>query len=646
MVESDKWTEELLLENNERFELLSNAASALLSSANPENVVSSICNKAMQYLNCDVFFNYLLDKNQILHLNAYAGVPKEVAKSIEWLDLGVAVCGCVGRDGCRIIAKDIQNTPDVRTELVKSFGVQAYACHPIVSKGKTIGTLSFGTKSRSSFSDDELKTMKTITDYVATAMERKLAEEQIKNLLEETQQLNKELKISNSELKSSNKDLIQKEIELVRINRAYKALSNNSKAIINAKNESEYLDAVCKIIINDCNYPMVWIGYVEEDENKSVTPVAFSGFEKGYLKTLNISWDDNERGQGPTGTAIRTGKPCICKNMRTDPRFKPWREEALKRGYSSSIGFPLMDKDKVLGALAIYSEEQNPFSDEEVNLLTQLANDITYGLNSIRVYNAKIEAEKALRAAKDNLELKVQKRTSKLKEINEELKRSNEELQSFAYITSHDLQEPLRTIASYAQLLNRRYKGQMDSDADEFIDYMVAGATRMKQQIQGLLDYSRVGTRGGDLWKFNIENALNYALFNLNASIESYNAEITYDTLPDITADENQITQVFQNLIGNALKFRKDGIKPRIHISSKKEKNEYIFSIQDNGIGIENQYASQIFQVFKRLHTIGEYEGAGIGLAIVKKIIERHNGCIWVESEYGKGSTFYFTLPV
>ena len=237
------------------------------------------------------------------------------------------------------------------------------------------------------------------------------------------------------------------------------------------------------------------------------------------------------------------------------------------------------------------------------------------------------------------------KAEEKLKEIISELERSNQELQSFAYITSHDLQEPLRTIASYAQLIERRYKGKLDSDADEFIEFMVDGSRRMKQMIQGLLDYSRVGTRGHEFTEFNAEDALNYALNNLGTAISEADAEIIHEELPVIFADKDQMVRVFQNLIGNALKFHREGVKPKIHISFHKEDNKYVFSINDNGIGLEEQYNDKIFEVFKRLHAIGEYPGTGIGLAIVKRIIDRHGGRVWVESEPCKGSTFYFTIP-
>ncbi|HEX3013839.1 MAG TPA: PAS domain S-box protein [Methanobacterium sp.] len=236
----------------------------------------------------------------------------------------------------------------------------------------------------------------------------------------------------------------------------------------------------------------------------------------------------------------------------------------------------------------------------------------------------------------------------KLKKTIHELKRSNDELQQFAYITSHDLQEPLRTIASFTQLLERRYKNKMGSDSDEFIEFIVDAATRMKEMIQGLLDYSRVGTRGGEFNFTDIEEVLITVLSNLHAAISESGAKITYDKLPTVLADKSQLIQLFQNMISNAIKFKKKNIAPQIHISSRgdEKKGEYIFSVSDNGIGLEPQYKNKIFEVFKRLHAMDEYKGAGIGLAISKRIIERHGGQIWVESELGKGSTFYFTLPM
>jgi PAS domain S-box-containing protein len=249
-------------------------------------------------------------------------------------------------------------------------------------------------------------------------------------------------------------------------------------------------------------------------------------------------------------------------------------------------------------------------------------------------------------ANQDITELK--KAEEKLKEAISELERSNEELQQFAYVSSHDLQEPLRTIASFTQLLERRYKGQLDIDADEFMEYIVDATKRMQQLIKDLLEYSRVATSGEEFQQVDTEEVLGNVLSNLKSSIIKNNAEITHDRLPTVTADKTQLTQLFQNLIGNAIKFKKPNEPPRIHISARKdeERGEYLFSVSDNGIGMESQYMERIFVIFQRLHTRDVYKGTGIGLSIVKRIVERHGGRIWVESALGVGSNFYFTIPI
>jgi PAS domain S-box-containing protein len=226
----------------------------------------------------------------------------------------------------------------------------------------------------------------------------------------------------------------------------------------------------------------------------------------------------------------------------------------------------------------------------------------------------------------------------------EELNRSNEELGQFAYIASHDLQEPLRMVASYTQLLSRRYKGKLDADADQFIAFAVDGANRMQRLIQDLLAFSRVGTKGQDLLNTSSDDALQQALLNLASAIEESRAQVTHDPLPAVLADETQLIQLFQNLVGNAIKYQSPGV-PRVHVSAARNgAKKWVFSVKDNGLGIDPQYFEKIFGMFQRLHKREEFAGTGIGLAICKKIVERHGGSISVESQPGQGSTFSFAL--
>ncbi|MEI7848037.1 MAG: ATP-binding protein, partial [Chloroflexota bacterium] len=229
------------------------------------------------------------------------------------------------------------------------------------------------------------------------------------------------------------------------------------------------------------------------------------------------------------------------------------------------------------------------------------------------------------------------------KRAEDELRRSNAELEQFAYVASHDLQEPLRAVAGMVQLLSQRYKGKLDERADEYIGHAVEASLRMQNLINDLLDYSRVSRFGKPFVPTALESCVKTALANLDAVIQENQAQITYDPLPTVQADPGQLTQVFQNLIGNAIKFRGEN-SPCVHINAEIFEGSWRIAISDNGIGIEPQYFERIFLVFQRLHTRREYPGTGIGLSLCKKIIERHGGQIWVESLPGQGSTFYFSL--
>jgi PAS domain S-box-containing protein len=234
----------------------------------------------------------------------------------------------------------------------------------------------------------------------------------------------------------------------------------------------------------------------------------------------------------------------------------------------------------------------------------------------------------------------------RLHEVVADLARSNAELEHFAYVASHDLQEPLRMVASFTQLLARRYRGKLDEDADEFIGFAVDGARRMQELINDLLTYSRAGTQALQLQSVDTSQLVDRVVSDLASAIAEAGASVTRDTLPAVTGDATQLRQVFQNLIANGIKFHGPNGAPRVHISATQKPGSWTFSVSDNGIGIEPQYQERIFALFQRLHTRADYPGTGIGLAICKKIVERHRGQICVESDPGRGTTFRFTLPV
>jgi PAS domain S-box-containing protein len=273
-------------------------------------------------------------------------------------------------------------------------------------------------------------------------------------------------------------------------------------------------------------------------------------------------------------------------------------------------------------------------------------NNGNYVMSRSTVYDItkRKQAEEELRKYHEHLEEIVEQRTAELKKMTDELTRSNKDLKEFAYVVSHDLREPLQVIKGFLALFEKRYKDKLDEKAIELIRFAVDGAKRMQELIKDLLEYSQVGTRGKEFKPADCSLILNKAISNLKVSIEESGAVVTHDGLPTVIADAIQLSSLFQNLIGNAIKFR-GSEAPRIHISAQRKGDEWLFSVGDNGIGIDPEFADKIFDVFQRLHSTEEYPGTGIGLAICKKIVEHHEGRIWVESEPGEGATFYFTIP-
>ncbi len=324
-------------------------------------------------------------------------------------------------------------------------------------------------------------------------------------------------------------------------------------------------------------------------------------------------------GHGLPGRVWQAAAPVWISDVTKDTNF-PRAEAAVRAGLHGAFGFPLRLDSDILGVLEFFSPAVEQADKQLLEMLAIIGSQIG---QFIKRQQAEIE----------------------LRHTSSDLARSNADLQQFAYVASHDLFEPLRMVSSFLQLLRERARGKLDKPSEEFIDFALDGAHRMKALIDDLLAYSRVDIRRRALEPVSCEEVFNTVSVNLKVAIEETGAVITHEPLPTVRGDLVQLTQVIQNLVGNAIKFHGQAA-PRIHVSAHQKEGEWVFSVRDNGIGIDPKHFNRIFEIFQRLHTRHEYAGTGMGLAICKRIIERHGGKIWVESTPGKGSTFHFTLPV
>ena len=425
-----KKMEDELRRSEAEFRLLSETAGNLLTSENPQGIVDELCRKVMAHLDCHVFFNFLLDENTgKFHLNAYGGISEQEARELERANSGGPLCDCVAREGRRVIAEDIFNRPDIGSHLLRSYGIRAFACHPLKAGGRVIGTLSFGTKTRLNFSSRDLAVMKNVADEAAVAMER---------------------------------------IRLI----------------------------------------------------------------------------------------------------------------------------------------------------------------------------------EGLRKSKDELELRVEERTAELKKYMAKLEESNQALQDFAFIASHDMQEPLRKVISFGNMLSKEYMDRLGERGNDYLRRMLGATRRMQSLLKALLEYSRVTAKTDPFVDVDLKQIVDDVLSDLEVMIERAAGQVHVGELPVVQADPTQMGQLFQNLIGNALKFHKKDEKPVVGIRSAAADGKLEIVVEDKGIGFDERHLDRILAPFQRLHGRTEYEGAGMGLAICKRIVERHGWRLTAKSAPGKGASFIILLPL
>ncbi|MDM8549060.1 GAF domain-containing protein [Desulfobacterales bacterium HSG2] len=501
---------------------------------------------------------------------------------------------------------------------------------PLKRSGRIIGMIALGNK-ESGYDLKDQQALESLTVAFVIALDRKRAEEALKKREEE---------------------LEKKTIELTNANKLIDAINRVFYEALISESEEE-LGKTCLAAAEELtNSKFGFINEINPAGRLDTMAISDPGWEacripksEAMIKIFDIEI------RGINGKVINDGQSLIANDPASHPAYI-----GLPEGHpplTSYLGVPLKRGSSVIGIISLGNKDPG-YDLKDQQAVESLATAFVEALDRKRAEEALREREDQLKKqtadltnANEQMEQEIIRRMrteSDLYERTKELERSNRDLQQFAYVASHDLQEPLRSVSSYVQLLARRYRGRLDSDADEFIAFAVEGAKRMQELILDLLAYSRVGTHGEKLEPTDSATALTRALTNLQTAIEESGAAVTHESMPIVMADKSQLIQLFQNLIGNAVKFCGDN--PEVHVAAERKRGEWIFSVRDNGIGIGSEYAERIFVIFQRLHTMDKYSGTGIGLAICKKIVDRHGGRLWVKSREGAGSTFYFTIPI
>lgn len=431
------------------------------------------------------------------------------------------------------------------------------------------------------------------------------------------------------------------DLELARTNRALQMLSRCNEALTRIDDEAELLTQVCRLGVDVGGYLMAWVGYAQDDEARSILPMAHAGHDEGYLSSIVLTWDaEQPTGRGPAGQTIRSGEVRVSQDItRSDNQFY-WSEKALQQGYRSAVFLPLRDASRTFGLLGLYSASLEKLAPEEVKLLQELVDNLAFGIGNLRSRLERKQAQGEILRLNAELEERVRQRTA-------QLEAANQELEAFSYSVSHDLRTPLSAIDGFSGLLAKDISagGMTSARGQHYLNRIRAGVGQMGELINALLSLAQV-SRTSLRWDSVNLSALAQEVLNGYREREP-GRPVQWQLAPDlqVQGDARLLRQVLDNLLGNAWKFSAG--QPQTQISFGREtgsEGQDVYVVRDNGAGFDMAYSEKLFGAFQRLHTVAEFEGTGIGLATVHRIVTRHGGQVWAESAPGQGARFYFTL--